>query len=118
MPATTTDRSDERHAEAAGSVESHIESPTPSLAVLHPGAPHRHSQIRNTFRLASRRDWDRLKRDVKLIYTAPTEPAARAALDDLAEKWGDRYPAMIRLWQNAWAEFIPFLDYGACRRIA
>jgi putative transposase len=67
--------------------------------------------IRNTFRLASRRDWDRLKRDVKLIYTAPTEPAARAALDDLAEKWGDRYPAMIRLWQNAWAEFIPFLDY-------
>jgi putative transposase len=28
--------------------------------------------IRNTFRLASRRDWDRLKRDVKLIYTAPT----------------------------------------------
>ena len=29
--------------------------------------------IRNTFRLASRRDWDRLKRDVKLIYTAPNE---------------------------------------------
>lgn len=67
--------------------------------------------IRNTFRLASRRDWDRLKRDVKLIYTAPTEPAARAALDDLAETWGSRYPAIIRLWTNAWAEFIPFLDY-------
>src|SRR5215208_6751018 len=31
--------------------------------------------IRNTFRLASRRDWDRLKRDVKLIYTAPNEAA-------------------------------------------
>ena len=28
--------------------------------------------IRNTFRLASRRDWDRLKRDVKLIYCART----------------------------------------------
>ena len=27
--------------------------------------------IRNTFRLASRRDWDRLKRDLKPIYTAP-----------------------------------------------
>src|SRR5215208_6521034 len=67
--------------------------------------------IRNTFRLASRRDWDRLKRDVKLIYTAPNEAAARAALDDLTESWGARYPAMIRLWENAWAEFIPFLDY-------
>jgi putative transposase len=67
--------------------------------------------IRNTFRLASRRDWDRLKRDVKLIYTAPNEAAARAALDDLTNSWGARYPAMIRLWENAWAEFIPFLDY-------
>ena len=47
VSATTTDRSDERPAEAAGSVESHIESPTPSLAVLHPGAPQRHSQIRS-----------------------------------------------------------------------
>jgi putative transposase len=28
------------------------------------------------------------------------------------------YPAVIRPWDNAWAEFIPFLDYGACRRIA
>jgi putative transposase len=67
--------------------------------------------IRNTFRLASRRDWDRLKRDVRLIYTAPNEAAARAALDDLTDSWGARYPAMIRLWENAWAEFIPFLDY-------
>jgi putative transposase len=67
--------------------------------------------IRNTFRLASKRDWDRLKRDVKQIYTAPTEAAARAALDDLTEAWAGRYPAIIRLWTSAWAEFIPFLDY-------
>ena len=53
MPATTTDRSDERHAEAAESVESHIGSPTPSLVVLHPGAPERHSQIRR-FRSSGR----------------------------------------------------------------
>ena len=67
--------------------------------------------LRNTFRLASKRDWDELKRDVQPIYTAPTPAAARVALDELTEKWGARYPAMIRLWENAWAEFIPFLDY-------
>ncbi|MGH8336126.1 MAG: IS256 family transposase [Gammaproteobacteria bacterium] len=67
--------------------------------------------IRNTFRLASKRDWDALKRDVKPIYTAVNATAARAAFDDLAEKWGTRYPAVIRLWDNAWNEFIPFLDY-------
>ena len=69
--------------------------------------------IRNTFRLASRRDWDALKRDVKPIYTAVNATAARAALDDLAEKWGQRYGAIIRLQENAWEEFIPFLDYDS-----
>jgi putative transposase len=67
--------------------------------------------IRNTFRLTSRKYWDELKRDIKPIYTAVNADAARAAFDDLADKWGGRYPAVIRLWDNAWAEFIPFLDY-------
>jgi putative transposase len=67
--------------------------------------------IRNTFRLASKKDWDALRRDVKPIYTAVNADAAAAALDDVEQKWGTRYPAIIRLWRNAWAEFIPFLDY-------
>jgi transposase-like protein len=67
--------------------------------------------IRNTFRLASKKYWDQLKHDVRPIYTAPNPTAARAAFDELAEKWGQRYPAIIRLWDNAWNEFIPFLDY-------
>ena len=24
---------------------------------------------------------------------------------------GRQYPAIIRLWENAWSEFVPFLDY-------
>jgi transposase-like protein len=67
--------------------------------------------IRNTFHLASKRDWDALRRDVKPIYTAVNAAAARAALDEMTEKWGQRYPAIIRLWENAWEQFIPFLDY-------
>ncbi|HET6915546.1 MAG TPA: IS256 family transposase [Acidimicrobiales bacterium] len=67
--------------------------------------------IRNTFRLTSRKYWDELKRDLKPIYTAVNATAARVAFDDLAEKWGARYPAVVRLWDNAWSEFIPFLDY-------
>ena len=67
--------------------------------------------IRNTFRLASRRDWDALKRDLRPVYTAVNATAAKAALDELAERWGQRYPAIIRLWENSWQEFIPFLDY-------
>ena len=49
--------------------------------------------------------------DLRRIYTAPTVEAAWAAFEELEEKWGKPYPAIVRLWENAWAEFIPFLDY-------
>ena len=67
--------------------------------------------IRHTFRLAARQDWDRLAKALRPIYTAPTEAAARHALDELAETWGPRYPAIVRLWENSWAEFVPFLAF-------
>jgi transposase-like protein len=54
---------------------------------------------------------DALKRDVKPIYTAVNADAAPAALDQLTETWGGRYGAIVRLWENAWEQFIPFLDY-------
>ena len=67
--------------------------------------------IRNTFRLASRADHDAIKKDLRAIYTAPTADAAEFALDEFEEKWGKKYRAIIRLWRNAWTEFVPFLDY-------
>jgi len=67
--------------------------------------------IRNTFRLASKRDWDAIKRPIKPIYTAVNAGAGAAALDELDAEWGQHYGAIIRLWRNAWTEFIPFLDY-------
>jgi hypothetical protein len=42
--ATTTDRSKKRHAQTAGSIGSHIQSPTRSLVVPRPAALQRHSQ--------------------------------------------------------------------------
>src|SRR5689334_1527737 len=67
--------------------------------------------IRNTFRLVARQDWDAVKRDIKPIYTAPNPDAALIALEELEEKWKKKHGAMVRLWRNAWEEFIPFLDY-------
>jgi putative transposase len=67
--------------------------------------------VRSTYRLASKKDWDALRRDVKPIYTAVNAAAARQAFEQMAERWRQRYPAIVRLWDNAWAEFIPFLDY-------
>jgi transposase-like protein len=67
--------------------------------------------IRNTFRYASRKYWDKISFDLKPIYTAPTAADARRAYEEFADKWGRAYPAIKTLWDNAWNEFIPFLDY-------
>jgi transposase-like protein len=74
--------------------------------------------IRNTFKYASRKYWDQIARDLKPVYTAPSEAAARARFQEFAEKWCTMYPAIRQLWENAWGEFIPFLDYDVeIRRI-
>jgi len=67
--------------------------------------------LRNSFRYASKRDWTAIARDLKPIYTAPTEVAALDRLADFAGVWETRYPAIVRLWQNAWPEFVPFLSF-------
>ncbi|HEY9312139.1 MAG TPA: IS256 family transposase [Williamsia sp.] len=74
--------------------------------------------LRNTFRYASRKYWDQMARDIKPVYTAPSEAAAKERFVEFTAKWGGQYPAIIRLWDNAWTEFIPFLDYDVeIRRI-
>jgi putative transposase len=67
--------------------------------------------LRNSFRYASRRDWAAIAKDLRPIYTAPTEAAALEALAAFAASWEARYPAIIRLWEQAWAEFVPFLGF-------
>ena len=67
--------------------------------------------IRNSFRYASKKYWDKISFDLKPIYTAPTPAEARRCYEEFVEKWGRAYPAIKRLWDNAWEEFIPFLDY-------
>ena len=67
--------------------------------------------IRNSFRYASRKYWDQIAKDLRPIYTAPTEAAAAARFDEFTAAWGDQYPAIIAMWRHAWSEFVPFLDY-------
>lgn len=67
--------------------------------------------IRNTFRFASRKYWDEMSRDLRPVYTAPSEAAARERFTEFNAKWGKQYPAISKLWENAWSELIPFLDY-------
>ena len=52
--------------------------------------------IRNTFRFAARQHWDALARDLRPVYTAVNETEARTRLDDVYDRWAERYPAIRR----------------------
>jgi putative transposase len=67
--------------------------------------------LRNSFRYASRRDWDAIAKALRPVYTAPSEAAALDAFAQFAGTWEARYPAIVRLWESAWAEFVPFLAF-------
>ncbi len=68
--------------------------------------------IRNTFRFASKADWDKIARELRPVYTAVSEHDAKERFGEFTETWGEKYPAIVRLWENAWTEFSPFLDYS------
>ncbi|MFK0193951.1 IS256 family transposase [Kitasatospora sp. NPDC090308] len=69
--------------------------------------------IRASFRYAARQDWDKISKALKTVHTAPTEDAALERFVEFTEAWGRKYPAIVRLWENAWAEFVPFLSFDA-----
>jgi putative transposase len=67
--------------------------------------------LRNSFSYASKRHWPAIAKDLKPIYTAPSESAALEAFVAFTDTWGDRYPAITKLWDSAWPEFVPFLQF-------
>ncbi len=67
--------------------------------------------LRNSFKYASKKDWAAIAKALKPVYTATSETDALDRFVEFCEAWGRRYPAIVRLWENAWAEFVPFLAF-------
>nr|WP_220818192.1 IS256 family transposase [Amycolatopsis echigonensis] len=69
--------------------------------------------VRNSLKYSSRKYWGQITKELKEIYTAPTEAAADTRFAEFAEQWESRYPAMIAAWRNSWEQFTPFLKFPA-----
>lgn len=67
--------------------------------------------VRNSLRLSSTKDWQKITTGLRRIYTANTPADAEKEFEGFAAVWEDRYPAMIKSWRSAWGEFTPFLDF-------
>jgi transposase-like protein len=68
--------------------------------------------IRNSLDYATWKDRKAVAKELRPIYKAATETAARAALDEFAEgPWGAKYPTIADSWRRAWEHVIPFFAF-------
>ena len=68
--------------------------------------------VRNALRPVARREAAAVAAQLRAIYTAPGEDAALEALAAFAASpLGRKYPQAVRVWEDAWDAFIPFLAF-------
>lgn len=51
--------------------------------------------------------------DLKTIYKAGTKDLAEYNLSKLEEKWGNKYPMVIKSWQRNWDNLSSYFKYSA-----
>ncbi len=68
-------------------------------------------QIRNSCRYVVWKDKKAFTADMRHIYNAPTEEAAKAALEDLANKWEGKYSYAVKSWRDNWDELTVFFEF-------
>ena len=70
-------------------------------------------QIRNSLKYVTWNDRKAFMVDLKQVYQAATRESAEANLQQLAEKWSDKYAVAVRSWQNNWEDLATFFAYPA-----
>ena len=68
-------------------------------------------QIRSSTQYVPWKDRKAVCADLKTIYGAVNLDEAEYAREVVREKWGNRYPALLRCWDDNWAELVTFFQY-------
>ena len=65
--------------------------------------------IRASLRYVNYRDLKKVASALRPIYSAANAEQAKVELERFDSEWGQRYPATVRAWRDAWEHMIPFL---------
>ncbi len=68
-------------------------------------------QIRNSMKYVASKNQKAFMADLKPVYKALTKEAAENALDELENRWGAKYPIVIKSWRNKWENLSVYFKY-------
>ena len=68
-------------------------------------------QIRNSLKYVASKNQKEFMADLKPVYKAETIAGAETALDALEEKWGKKYPLVIKSWRRKRANLSVYFKY-------
>ena len=68
-------------------------------------------QIRHSLKYVTSKDQKSFMADLKLVYRASSKDLAEHHLLELDEKWGKKYPAVIKSWQTQWDKLSQYFKY-------
>ena len=68
-------------------------------------------QIRNSLKYVASKDQRKFVNDLKLVYRAVSKDKAETELLNLEQKWGKKYPVVIRSWKNNWEQLSEYFKY-------
>lgn len=68
-------------------------------------------QIRNSLKYLVSKDQKTFMADLKLVYRASSLELAEHHLLELGEKWGKRYPAVMKSWNDNWENLSQYFKY-------
>jgi transposase-like protein len=70
-------------------------------------------QVRNTLKYVGEKNKKEFANDLKAIYHAASEEAARAKLADVTKKWEKHYPNAMKSWDRNWDVISPIFKFSA-----
>ncbi len=68
-------------------------------------------QVRNSLSFVAWKDRKAVAAGLRSIYTAESEEAAEARLDEFEQAWGGRFPMIVRSWRANWQTLTGFLAF-------
>lgn len=73
-------------------------------------------QIRNSLKYVASKDQKEFMRDLKPVYRAENVDIAELRLDELENKWGNKYEKVLESWRNNWTKLTTYFRYDAVIR--